>query len=89
MSLSRALLLAVNPSMLKLVTLQKKALNRFYKTSVKLTDSQITLHWLYDKDKTLKLWTRKRVKEIKHSRDIQTWCYVQSSNIIADIEIQP
>ena len=43
------------------------------------------LHWLHNKDKQLKLWIRNRVIEINRFTDLESWFYVKSCDMIADI----
>ena len=63
----------------------KRSLSKYHKDSVNLTDSQIVLHWLLNKDKQLKLWIRNRVIEINRFTDLESWFYVKSCDMIADI----
>ena len=63
----------------------KRSLSKYHKDSVNLTDSQIVLHWLHNKDKQLKLWIRNRVIEINRFTDLESWFYVKSCDMIADI----
>ena len=63
----------------------KRSLSKYHKDSVNLTDSQIVLHWLHNKDKQLKIWIGKRVIEINRFTDLESWFYVKSCDMIADI----
>ena len=63
----------------------KRSLSKYHKDSVNLTDSQIVLHWLLNKDKQLKLWIRNRVIEINLFTDLESWFYVKGCDMIADI----
>jgi hypothetical protein len=84
MSLPRAELFAatVNTHTGEIV---KRSLSKHHKSSTKLTDSQITLHWINSNNKPLKLWVRNRVIEIRRFSNINSWYYVQSENMIADL----
>ena len=64
----------------------KRPLQTYHKSSVKLTDSQIVLHWLHNENKQLKQWTRNRVIEIHRFADKSLWRYMSSNaDMIADI----
>ena len=63
----------------------KRSLQTYHKSSVKLTDSQIVLHWLHNENKQLKQWTRNRVIEIHRFADKSLWRYISSTDMIADI----
>ena len=63
----------------------KRSLSKYHRDSVNLTDSQIVLHWLHNKDKQLKLWIRNRVIEINRFTNLESWFYVKSCDMIADI----
>ena len=63
----------------------KRALETYHKQAFKLTDSQIVLHWLNNKDLPLKLWVRARVIEILRLNDACDWWYVKGSEMIADL----
>ena len=63
----------------------KRSLSKYHKDSVNLMDSQIVLHWLHNKDKQLKLWIGKKVIEINRFTDLESWFYVKSCDMIADI----
>ena len=52
---------------------------------MKLIDSQITLHWINNRELPLKQWVRNRVIEISRFTDVNSWMYIKSSNMIADI----
>ena len=56
-----------------------------FKSSIKLTDSQITLHWISNDEKPLKEWVRNRVIEICRFTSRQQWFYVQSGDMVADL----
>ena len=63
----------------------KRAFGTYHKSSLKLTDSQITLHWINNKDLSLKQWVRNRVVEITRFTDTSSWKYVKSADMIADL----
>ena len=65
----------------------KRPLQTYHKSSVKLADSQIVLHWLHNENKLLKQWTRNRVIEIHRFADKSLWRYISGtdSDMIADI----
>ena len=44
------------------------------------TDSQITLHWIHNEEKTLEQWLRNRVIEIQRFTSKQQWYYLKGSN---------
>ena len=52
---------------------------------MKLTDSQIALHWINSTRSELKLWVRNRVIEINRLTDLNTWRYVHSNDMMADL----
>ena len=56
-----------------------------HKGSVKLSDSQVTLHWINNQKKPLKQWVRSRVVEINRLTQPKDWMFVRSEDIIADI----
>ena len=43
----------------------KKSFMEHHKSHLKLTDSQITLHWISNEERALKQWVRNRVVEIR------------------------
>ena len=63
----------------------KRSLQTNRKSSFKLTDSQIVLHWLHNENKQLKQWNRNRVIEIHRFADKSLWRYISSTDMIADI----
>ena len=63
----------------------KRALGEKHKACVKLTDSQIVLHWLNNPEIPLKLWLRNRVVEALRLADKAKWYYVDGHNMVADI----
>ena len=62
----------------------KRPLQTYHKSSVKLADSQIVLHWLHNENKQLKQWTRNRVIEIHRFADKSLRRYISSTDVIAD-----
>ena len=63
----------------------KRSLQTNRKSSFKLTDSQIVLHWLHNENKQLKQWNTNRVIEIDRFADKSLWRYISSTDMIADI----
>ena len=52
---------------------------------MKLTDSQVVLHWLSNHEKAVKQWVRNRVIEILRFTDSSEWFFISSHNMIADL----
>ena len=63
----------------------KRALYKYHKKSVKLTDSQIVLYWISSINKPLNPWVRNQIIEIRRFSNPDEWRYVQSKLMIADI----
>ena len=63
----------------------KISFGKYYTQSLKLTDSQITLHWINNSRSELKLWARNRVIELTRLSDVDRWRYVQSHDNISDL----
>ena len=63
----------------------RRALGKLHKSCIKLTDSQIVLHWLNNTEIPLKLWPRNRVIEVLRFGDCSLWLFVDSHNMIADL----
>ena len=63
----------------------KRVFQDNHKGSVKLSDSQVTLHWINNQKKPLKQWVRSRVVEINRLTQPKDWMFVRSEDIIADI----
>ena len=63
----------------------KTSFGKYYNRSMKLTDSQIALHWINSTRSKLKLWVRNRVNEINRLTDLNTWRYVHSNDMKADL----
>ena len=57
----------------------------FSSQSLKITDSQILLHWIHSTKSRLKLFVRNRVIEINRLSNVDRWRYVQSSENISDL----
>ena len=60
----------------------KRLLQTYHKSSVKLTDSQIVLHWLHNENKQLKQRTRNRVIQIHRFADKSLWRYISSTDMM-------
>ena len=57
-----------------------------HKGSVKLSDSQVTLHWINNQKKPLKQWARNRVVQINGlTHQPKDWMFMRSDYMIADI----
>ena len=63
----------------------RRSFHKWHKSSIKLTDSQIVLHWINNDEKPLKQWIRNRVIEILRYTSVNQWYYVHSKDMIADI----
>ena len=63
----------------------KLSFGKLHKRCIKLTDSQVVLHWLNNKTAHLKQWVRNRVIEINRLSDCSLWGYIDSKNNTADI----
>ena len=63
----------------------RRSLGQYFKKGVKLTDSQIVLHWLNNKDLPLKQWVRNRVVEILRFSHKDSWWYIDSTNMLVDL----
>ena len=63
----------------------KRAFGDKHKSTIKLTDSQIVLHWLNNAKLPLKQWVRNRIVDILRFTNPVDWCYVSSANMIADL----
>ena len=63
----------------------RKSLKDQHKKGWKVTDSQVTLHWINCTRIALKMWVRNRVIEIIRLTEKSTWRYVNSENNIADL----
>ena len=63
----------------------KRSLQNRHKEIVKLTDSQVVLHWINNYDKPMKQWVRNKVVEINRFTETSEWMFVNSANMIADI----
>ena len=63
----------------------RRSISKWHKSSIKLTDSQIVLHWIDNEEKPLKQWVRNRVVDIKRFTEKQQWYFVDTENMIADI----
>ena len=65
----------------------RRAFSKVHQSSVKLTDSQIALHWISNDAKPLKQWARTRVIEIK--RWTNKYHYITSKKNLADMGTRP
>ena len=63
----------------------RRAFGDYHKESIKLSDSQIVLHWLNNDQKALKQYVRTRVIEILRFTIREQWYYVESKLLIADL----
>ena len=63
----------------------KQALKDKHKSSIKFTDSQISLYWICNFNLNLKQWTRNRVSKIHRFTDTSQWKYIKSKDMIADL----
>ena len=63
----------------------RRSLKDYLKSSLKITDSQVALHWLNNKELPLKQWVRNRVVEILRFTEPSAWRYVKSADMPADI----
>ena len=52
---------------------------------LKLTDSQVALHWIGNTRSKLKMWDGNRVTVINRFVAVNDWRYVESRNVIADV----
>ena len=51
----------------------KLSLRPLHKSCIKLTDSQVVLHWISNTEKVMGLWLRNRVVEINRLVDRSLW----------------
>ena len=61
------------------------ALGDLHKDRIKLTDSQVALHWISNDTRVYKPWVKNQVIEINRLADKQLWLYVKSGDMVADI----
>ena len=61
------------------------SLKNRHKGSLKLTDSQVVLHWLNCTRAALKMYVRNRVLEIVRLTGRENWRYIKSADNIADL----
>ena len=64
------------------------SLKELHKTSWKVTDSQVALHWISCTKGILKMWVRNRIVEITRLTDSSAWRYTRSENMITDLGTQ-
>ena len=63
----------------------ERSLKDLFAGRVKITDSQVALHWISCVRGVLKLWVRNRVVEILRLSSREEWYYVRSKDNIADL----
>ena len=63
----------------------KLSFGKYFKKCIKLTDSQIVLHWISNNKLAVKQWVRNRVIEINRLTAPESWRYVKSKGMIADL----
>ena len=64
----------------------RRALCKYYSgDSLKLTDSQVTMHWLNNQELALSQWVRNRVVEILRFTEGSKWKYVKTNDMPADL----
>ena len=63
----------------------KTALGERHTKCVKLTDSQVALFWINSYRSKLKMWVRNQCIEINRLAPKESWRYVRSKDMIADI----
>ena len=63
----------------------QRALKDLHKGCVKITDSQVALHWINCVRGVLKTWVRNRVIEILRLTELASWLYVRSKDNISDL----
>ena len=63
----------------------KISFGEYHKGHIKLTDSQVALHWISTVKTELLLWVRNRVIEINRLAPMSCWRYVRSKDNIADM----
>ena len=63
----------------------KLSFGDYHKKHVKVTDSQVALHWIHTTKSELKVWVRNRVLEINRLAPMEGWRYVRSKDNIADM----
>ena len=62
-----------------------QALGDLHKECIKLTDSQVALHWICNDNRVYKEWVKNRVIEVNRLADKSLWRYVRTEDMIADI----
>ena len=62
----------------------KLSFGTLHKECIKLTDSQVTLNWISNTKNPLKQWVKNKV-EINRLTDRNSWKYVSSKEMVADI----
>ena len=85
MSIPRAELLAANMNAHTGEVVKRALSNHHNGKSLKLTDSQVTMHWLNNQELALKQWIRNRVVEILRFTRALEWKYVKTTDMPADL----
>ena len=84
MSIPRAELFAANINS-HTGEIVKRSFGELHVKCTKLTDSQVTLHWINNQELPLKQWPRNRVVEILRFTQANQWKYVKSADMPADL----
>ena len=63
----------------------KRSFGKLHVKCTKLTDSQVTLHWINNQELPLKQWPRNRVIEILRFTEPTQWKYIKSADMPADL----
>ena len=84
MSIPRAELFAANVNA-HTGEVVRRAFRKYHKSCLKLTDSQVTLHWINNQELPLKQWVRNRVVEILRFTEPIQWSYVRGVDMPADL----
>ena len=63
----------------------RRSFRDIHQSSIKLTDSKITLHWITNDSRPLKEWVRNRVIEILRFTKKEQWFHVKGTDMLADI----
>ena len=84
MSIPRAELFAANINA-HTGEIVKRSFKNMHVKCTKLTDSQVTLHWINNQELPLKQWSRNRVVEILRFTVADQWKYVKSADMPADL----
>ena len=63
----------------------KRSFGTKHKSAIKLTDSQIVLHWLNNLKLLQEIFVRNRIIEVHRFTLMQDWYYVRSADMVADL----